>query len=64
MSINRGEQAATALEANLSKLESRLDELLAGLEALEEPRGEDMDDSAVQPGQQASRSSRADERKD
>ncbi|KAM9878660.1 hypothetical protein VDGL01_07297 [Verticillium dahliae] len=28
----RGEQAATALEANLAKLESRLDELLAGFE--------------------------------
>lgn len=30
--LTRGEQAATALEANLAKLESRLDELLAGFE--------------------------------
>ncbi|PNH44988.1 hypothetical protein VD0002_g8663 [Verticillium dahliae] len=30
--MDMGEQAATALEANLAKLESRLDELLAGFE--------------------------------
>ncbi|QGI61930.1 hypothetical protein CEK26_005897 [Fusarium fujikuroi] len=33
--IHRGEQAATALENNLSNLESRLDAILAALEARE-----------------------------
>ncbi|KAF9773711.1 hypothetical protein IL306_008407 [Fusarium sp. DS 682] len=33
-----GEQAATALENNLSNLESRLDAILAALEAREDPQ--------------------------
>ncbi|KAM0554078.1 hypothetical protein ACHAPJ_006876 [Fusarium lateritium] len=33
-----GEQAATALESNLSNLESRLDAILAALEAKEDPQ--------------------------
>lgn len=38
--LPRGEQAATALEANLSKLESKLDELLAGFADPESIRAE------------------------
>ncbi|KAF5027672.1 hypothetical protein F66182_233 [Fusarium sp. NRRL 66182] len=34
--LARGEQAATALESNLSNLESRLDAILAALEAKED----------------------------
>ncbi|EXM36181.1 hypothetical protein NW761_000616 [Fusarium oxysporum] len=36
--LARGEQAATALENNLSNLESRLDAILAALEAREPPQ--------------------------
>ncbi|KAH7266963.1 uncharacterized protein BKA55DRAFT_553892 [Fusarium redolens] len=36
--LARGEQAATALENNLSSLESRLDAILAALEARENPQ--------------------------
>ncbi|KAK2131184.1 hypothetical protein ACKRZS_014680 [Fusarium odoratissimum] len=36
--LARGEQAATALENNLSNLESRLDAILAALEARETPQ--------------------------
>ncbi|EMT65236.1 hypothetical protein FOC4_g10011214 [Fusarium odoratissimum] len=36
--LHRGEQAATALENNLSNLESRLDAILAALEARETPQ--------------------------
>lgn len=36
---NRGEQTATAMEANLSNLESKLDALLAAFEPLEEEKG-------------------------
>ncbi|KAJ4268247.1 hypothetical protein NW762_002309 [Fusarium torreyae] len=36
--LSRGEQAATALESNLSNLESRLDAILAALEAKEDPQ--------------------------
>lgn len=57
--LTRGEQAATALEANLAKLESRLDELLAGLGALEEPRGDDNHSSTAQADQEATKPSRA-----
>lgn len=34
--LHRGEQAATALEANLSKIESTLDALLARFDSMEE----------------------------
>jgi hypothetical protein len=57
--MNRGEQAATALEANLAKLESRLDELLAGLGALEEHRGDDIHASPAQADQKATKPSGA-----
>ena len=36
---DRGEQAATNMEANLSRLESKLDAILAGLEAAESQGG-------------------------
>ncbi|KAM5351682.1 hypothetical protein ACJ41O_004405 [Fusarium nematophilum] len=36
--LARGEQAATALEANLSNLESKLDAILAALEAKSDPQ--------------------------
>ncbi|KAI6766187.1 hypothetical protein HG530_007257 [Fusarium avenaceum] len=36
--LYRGEHAATALENNLSNLESRLDAILAALEAKEDPQ--------------------------
>lgn len=36
---NRGEQTATAMEANLSDLESKLDALLAAFEQLEDEKG-------------------------
>lgn len=57
--MNRGEQAATVLEANLAKLESRLDELLAGLGALEEHRGDDIHASSAQADQKATKPSGA-----
>lgn len=36
MATFRGEQAATALEANLNNLENKLDALLAAMDALDE----------------------------
>jgi hypothetical protein len=42
MERNRGEQAATALEANLSNLESKLDAILA---AFESPSGDTEDNN-------------------
>ncbi|TFB05896.1 hypothetical protein CCMA1212_001693 [Trichoderma ghanense] len=38
--LKRGEQAATAMEANLTNLESKLDALLAAFESLEEDQEE------------------------
>ncbi|RFU73779.1 hypothetical protein TARUN_8480 [Trichoderma arundinaceum] len=37
--LARGEQAATAMEANLTNLESKLDALLAAFEELDEEKG-------------------------
>ncbi|KAM0450299.1 hypothetical protein ACHAO4_006721 [Trichoderma viride] len=37
--LARGEQTATAMEANLSDLESKLDALLAAFEQLEDEKG-------------------------
>ncbi|KAL6908493.1 hypothetical protein GGI43DRAFT_392891 [Trichoderma evansii] len=37
--LSKGEQTATAMEANLTNLESKLDALLAAFEQLEEEKG-------------------------
>ncbi|KAK1636882.1 hypothetical protein BDP81DRAFT_30088 [Colletotrichum phormii] len=46
----RGEQAASALEANLTNLEGRLDALLAAFESAQEPNE---DGTVAPPGQDA-----------
>ncbi|KAJ0313764.1 hypothetical protein COL516b_000708 [Colletotrichum fioriniae] len=46
----RGEQAASALEANLTNLEGRLDALLAAFESVQEPNE---DGTVTPPGQDA-----------
>ncbi|KAJ0330252.1 hypothetical protein COL5a_003311 [Colletotrichum fioriniae] len=47
---SKGEQAASALEANLTNLEGRLDALLAAFESVQEPNE---DGTVTPPGQDA-----------
>ncbi|KAH8675752.1 hypothetical protein BX600DRAFT_507962 [Xylariales sp. PMI_506] len=48
--LARGEQHAAAMEANLTKLESKLDALLAQFEAAAQASGSDHEESVQQDG--------------